>query len=35
VRRFLNERAKTKGIEVGDLVNDLSKRDFEMIEAAS
>jgi hypothetical protein len=35
VRRFLTERAKAKGIEVGDLVNDLLKRDIEMIEAAS
>ncbi len=35
VRRFLSERAKAKGIEVGDLVNDLLKRDIEMIEAAS
>ena len=34
VRRFLSERAKAKGIEVGDLVNDLLKRDIEMIEAA-
>lgn len=35
VRRFLSERAKAKGIEVSDLVNDLLKRDIEMIEAAS
>lgn len=35
VRRYLNERAKAKGVEVGDLVNDLLKRDIEMIEAAS
>ena len=34
VRRFLSERAKAKGIEVGDLVNDLLKRDIEMLEAA-
>ena len=33
VRLFLSERAKAKGIEVGDLVNDLLKRDIEMIEA--
>lgn len=35
VRRYLSERAKAKGIEIGDLVNDLLKRDIEMIEAAS
>jgi len=35
VRRFLSERAKAKGIEVGVLVNDLLKRDIEMIKAAS
>lgn len=35
VRRYLNERAKAKGVEVGDLVNDLLKRDIELIEAAS
>jgi len=35
VRRYLSERANAKGIEVGDLVNDLLKRDIEMIEAAS
>jgi hypothetical protein len=35
VRRYLSERAKAKGVEVGDLVNDLLKRDIEMIEAAS
>jgi hypothetical protein len=35
VRRFLTERAKAKGVEVGDLVNDLLKRDIELIEAAS
>ena len=35
VRRFLSERAKAKGVEVSDLVNDLLKRDIEMIEAAS
>jgi hypothetical protein len=29
------ERAKAKGVEVGDLLNDLLKRDIEMIEAAS
>jgi hypothetical protein len=34
VRRFLSEHAKAKGIEVGELVNDLLKRDIEMIEAA-
>jgi predicted HicB family RNase H-like nuclease len=35
VRRFLSERAKAKGVEVNDLVNDLLKRDIEMIEAAT
>jgi len=35
VHRYLSERANAKGIEVGDLVNDLLKRDIEMIEAAS
>jgi hypothetical protein len=31
----LSERAKEKGIEIGELVNVLLKRDIEMIEAAS
>jgi hypothetical protein len=31
----LSERAKAKGITVGALVNDLLKRDIEIIEAAS
>lgn len=35
VRRFLSARAKAKGVEIGDLVNDLLKRDIELIEAAS
>jgi hypothetical protein len=35
VRRFLSERAKAKGIDIGELVNDLLKRDIEMIEASS
>jgi len=35
VLRFLSERAKAQGIEVGELVNELLKRDIEMIEAAS
>ena len=35
VRRFLSERAKAKGITVDALVNDLLKRDIEIIEAAS
>jgi hypothetical protein len=35
VQRFLSERAKEKGIEIGELVNVLLKRDIEMIEAAS
>ncbi len=35
VRRYLSERAKAKGVEVGDLVNDLLKHDIEMIKAAS
>jgi hypothetical protein len=33
VRRYLSERAKAKGIEVNDLVNDLLKRDIALIEA--
>ena len=28
VRRFISERAKAKGIEVGDLVNNLLKRNI-------
>lgn len=35
VRRFLGERAKARGIEVDELVNELLKRDIETIEAAS
>ena len=34
VRAYLTERAKAKGVPVGDLVNDLLKRDIELIEAA-
>ena len=34
VRDYLTERAKAKGVDVGDLVNDLLKRDIELIEAA-
>jgi len=34
VRNYLTERAKAKGVEVNTLVNDLLKRDIELIEAA-
>jgi hypothetical protein len=34
VRNYLTERAKAKGVEVNELVNDLLKRDIELIEAA-
>ena len=34
VRDYLAERAKAKGIEVNQLVNDLLKRDIELIETA-
>ena len=30
---YLTERAEAKGVEVGDLVNDLLKRDIALIEA--
>jgi len=30
---FFTERAKAKGIDLGRLVNDLLKRDIELIEA--
>ncbi len=35
VRGFLTERARAKGVEVNQLVNDLLKRDIALIEAAS
>jgi post-segregation antitoxin (ccd killing protein) len=34
VRDYLTERAKAKGVDVSDLVNDLLRRDIELIEAA-
>ena len=34
VRDYLSERAKAKGVDVSKLVNDLLKRDIELIEAA-
>jgi predicted DNA-binding transcriptional regulator AlpA len=34
VRDWIAERAKAKGIEVGQLVNELLKRDIALIEAA-
>jgi hypothetical protein len=34
VRDYLTERAKAKGVDVSELVNDLLKRDIELIEAA-
>ena len=33
IRDWLTERAKAKGIDLGRLVNDLLKRDIELIEA--
>ena len=35
VRRYLSEHAKAKGIEVSELVNDLLKRDIDLIKAVS
>jgi hypothetical protein len=34
VRSYFTERAKAKGIAVGELVNELLKRDIALIEAA-
>lgn len=34
MREYLAARAKAKGIEVDQLVNELLKRDIELIEAA-
>ena len=34
VRDYLAARAKAKGIEVNELVNELLKRDIDLIEAA-
>ena len=34
VRDYLTARAKAKGIEVNELVNELLKRDIDLIEAA-
>jgi hypothetical protein len=34
VRDYLAARAKARGIEVGQLVNELLKKDIELIEAA-
>ena len=34
VRDYLTEHAKAKGVTVNDLVNELLKRDIELIEAA-
>lgn len=33
VRTYLQERAKSKGIEVSRLVNDMLKREIDLIEA--
>lgn len=33
VRTYLQERAKSKGVEVNRLVNDMLKRDIDLIEA--
>jgi hypothetical protein len=33
-QRHFTERAKAKGVDVSELVNDLLKRDIELIEAA-
>lgn len=35
VRAYLAQRAKAKGIEINQLVNELLKRDIALIEAAS
>jgi hypothetical protein len=35
VQAYLAERAKSRGIEVSELVNELLKKDIELIEAAS
>lgn len=35
VRGYLAERAKAKGIEINQLVNELLRRDIALIEAAS
>lgn len=34
VRDYLSAHAKTKGIEIDQLVNEMLKRDIELIEAA-
>lgn len=34
VQAYLSARAKARGIEVGQLVNDLLRKDIELIEAA-
>jgi hypothetical protein len=34
VQAYLSERANARGIDVGQLVNDLLKKDIELIEAA-
>jgi hypothetical protein len=34
VQAYLAERAKARGVEVGQLVNELLKKDIELIEAA-
>jgi len=34
VRKYLTARAKDKGVEVNRLVNDLLKRDIDLIETA-
>jgi hypothetical protein len=35
VQAYLSERAAARGIEIGQLVNELLKKDIELIEAAS
>lgn len=34
VQAYLSERAKARGIDVGQLVNELLRKDIELIEAA-
>lgn len=34
VQTYLAERAKARGVEVAQLVNDLLRKDIELIEAA-
>jgi hypothetical protein len=33
VQKYLSERARSKGVDVGELVNQMLKRDIEMVES--